>query len=83
MTDTKLPNDVRFLMAREAERSLKAAVGFLTLADENLSDKDDPLAKDACRKARVKATSALSRTRELYKREQLRVAQQIEIEVGP
>jgi len=79
MANSKLPIDVRFLRAREAERSLKKAIYFLRLAESNLSDKDEPFAKDACRKALVKAASAHSRATEVYNRERLRVAPQIEM----
>jgi len=79
MVNSKLPSDVRFLMAREAQKNLKTAVACLSLADRNLSDQMDPFAKDACRKALVKASSALSRTTEIYNRERLRVAPQMEL----
>lgn len=74
-----LPSDRKFLRARTAELSLRMALPLLRTASENLSDRDDIIASEACRKAVVKATTAHLRARELYQREQLRVAPQLEM----
>ncbi|MCK4300973.1 MAG: hypothetical protein KAX80_15640 [Planctomycetes bacterium] len=76
----KLPSDRKFLRARAAAKCLAKAIPLLRIASENLSDQDDLIASDACRKAVVKATTAHSRAQELYERERLRVAPQVEMD---
>ena len=74
-----LPSDRKFLRARAAANCLAKAIPLLRIASENLSDQEDLIASDACRKAVVKATTAHLRARDLYQREQLRVAPQLEM----